>query len=374
MKITFLLPTVGFSGGIRVVAIYADWLKNRGHDVTVISPPPQRIPLTRAVKKWLTGGGKQKYQRFVASHLDGRGLNHVVLDTHRPPKAGDIKISDVIVATWWETAEWLMALPNHLGAKAYFIQHHEVFGNLPRERCEATYRFPLHKIVVAKWLKELMNNCYHDTNVDLVSNGVDHNLFFAPTRSRQVRPTVGILYHEAPFKGVDVALSVVAKLGKKYPDLKVVAFGSKPPSGAFALPPFLELHVAPSQESLRGLYASCDVWLSTSRSEGFNLIALESMACRTPLVSTRTGWPIEGVRDGLNGYLVDVDDVDTAFLAVSNVLDQSEEAWMEMSANAHASVADLSWDESFRLFEASLFRASGNASHIEKIWEGSTLQ
>lgn len=367
MKITFLLPTVGFSGGIRVVAIYAEWLKKRGHDVTLISPPPKRVPLRRAIKKWLSGGGWSKYQRLMPSHIDGRGLNHIVLDTHRLPKATDVQASDVIVATWWETAEWLMALPDHLGAKAYFIQGHEVFDHLPRDRCEATYRFPLHKIVIAKWLKDLMTDRYGDFNVDLVPNGVDHNQFCAPIRYKQVQPTVGILYHEAHLKGVDVALSVVGKLVKKYPDLKVVAFGSKPPSGTFVLPPFLELHIAPSQKSLPGLYASCDVWLSASRNEGFNLMAMESMACRTPLVSTRTGWPIEGVRDGINGYLVEVDDVNGAFAAVSKVLDLSEESWREMSENACKSVAHCSWDESCRLFEASLFRICENASHLAKI-------
>ena len=39
MKITFILPHAGLSGGIRVVAIYADRLKKRGHNVTVVSLP-----------------------------------------------------------------------------------------------------------------------------------------------------------------------------------------------------------------------------------------------------------------------------------------------------------------------------------------------
>src|SRR5208282_5263036 len=48
--------------------------------------------------------------------------------------------------------------------------------------------------------------------------------------------------------------------------------------------------------------------LTASRSEGFNLPAMEAMACRTPVVSTRTGWPAEAVKTGINGVLVDVED------------------------------------------------------------------
>ena len=36
MKITFLMPQGGISGGNRVVAIYAERLAARGHDVHVV--------------------------------------------------------------------------------------------------------------------------------------------------------------------------------------------------------------------------------------------------------------------------------------------------------------------------------------------------
>lgn len=37
MRITFVLPDGGLSGGMRVAAIYAERLKQRGHDISVIS-------------------------------------------------------------------------------------------------------------------------------------------------------------------------------------------------------------------------------------------------------------------------------------------------------------------------------------------------
>ena len=127
------------------------------------------------------------------SHLDGSGLDHHVLDRWRPVTDVDVPDGDVVIATWWETAEWVNALSPNKGAKVYFIQHHEIFPYLPVERCEATYRMPLHKIVVARWLQQVMSTRYGDEIVDVVPNSVDRTQFFAADRGKQSTPTVGVL-------------------------------------------------------------------------------------------------------------------------------------------------------------------------------------
>ena len=52
MRITFLLPPVNMSGGIRVVTIYADLLSKLGHEVVLVSPPHPKIPLLRKIKSF----------------------------------------------------------------------------------------------------------------------------------------------------------------------------------------------------------------------------------------------------------------------------------------------------------------------------------
>ena len=39
MRVTFVLPYAGMTGGNRVLAIYAERLHRRGHEVTVVSEP-----------------------------------------------------------------------------------------------------------------------------------------------------------------------------------------------------------------------------------------------------------------------------------------------------------------------------------------------
>ncbi len=355
LRVTFVAPPVGMSGGIKVMAIYAKMLAELGHRVVVVSPPSAPISFKKKLKHWLKNQ-EWPVREPLVSHLDGLGLDHRVLNAHRPVTNKDLPDADVVIATWWETAEWVNALSSSKGKKIYFIQGHEVFDFLPKERCRATYHLPLHKIVIARWLARLMRDEYGDADVDLVSNSVDHQQFFASVRSRQARPTVGFLYHEASFKGVDVVLAAVKVLREKYPELRVICFGSHAPDQLATLGDFIEFYESPPQEDIRYIYGQCDVWVTASRSEGFNLPAMEAMACRTPVVATKTGWPEEAIADGVNGYLVAVDDVGGLVESVSRILDADDQAWRAMSQAAFLTVAESSWAKSCAQFEAVLRR------------------
>lgn len=356
MKITFLLPTVSLAGGIKVAALYAAALVRNGHQVVLVSPPTRGIPLRRKIKSLFLGKGWPKTPRVPQSHLDGLGLDHRTLDTWRHIENNDVPDADVVIATWWETAEWAAQLSPEKGAKVYFIQGYEVFPYLPRERVLATYRLPMKKIVVANWLKVLMNNTFADTQVALVPNSVDHTQFHAAARGKQSRPTVGFLYGESSLKGVDLTLQVIQRLAVKFPNLRVIAFGSTPP---FNFPHWnadVEFQQSPPQDTLRNIYAQCDVWLSASRSEGFNLPTMEAMACRTPVVATRTGWPEEAIVQHANGVLVDVGDVDGLTDGVEWALTLSETKWLAVSAAAFDTVANCSWERSAHMFEEVLLK------------------
>jgi glycosyltransferase involved in cell wall biosynthesis len=365
MRITFVSPTVNMGGGTRVMVIYARLLQQRGHSVCIVSPPPRPIPLRRQLRSLLGGRGWPKAPRSVPSHLDGSGVTHRVLERWQPIVDRDVPDADVVIATWWETAEWVNALSSRKGAKAYFIQHHEVFGYLPVDRCRATYRLPLHKIVIARWLKDLMARDYGDPTVDVVPNAVDHGQFFAAPRGKQGQPTVGLLYTNVPFKGLDVALLAVERVRGRFPELRLVAFGAEPPAPQRPLPPRTDFVYLPAQDKLRELYARCDVWLTASRNEGFNLPAMEAMACRTPVVATRTGWPEEAIIDGENGMLAGIDDVDALAAGLEAVLGSSDEQWRRLSENARRTVATASWDASAMLFERALQHARERAARGE---------
>jgi len=356
MRITFVLPIVSMSGGIKVVAIYAKYLAEKGYDVFLVSPPPAEKPLRTKIKEFLLGRGWPRVE-YPQSHLDGLGLNHQILSKYRQITDADVPDADVVVATWWETAEWVAQLSPAKGAKSYFIQGYEIFDFLPIARCKATYRLPLHKITIAKWLADVMKNEYGDATVDLVPNSVDRNQFFSLPRDKQSVPTVGFLYSQAALKGVDITLQALEKLKRSVPNLRVISFGAYPLKDNALWDSKYEFFYSPKQEEIRNLYAQCDVWVTASRTEGFNLPAMEAMACRTPVVSTKTGWPEEAIVNGKNGFLIEIDDVDGLTKAISKLLSITNEEWKGCSQHAFQTVENSSWEASATMFEKALMNA-----------------
>jgi glycosyltransferase involved in cell wall biosynthesis len=223
----------------------------------------------------------------------------------------------------------------------------------------------MHKIVVAKWLGDTLRRDYGDSHADLVPNGIDKALFHAPPRGKQTLPTVGFVYSTMPLKGLDVLLPAMQALKSRLPGVRCVVFGAEMPGPRLPLPCGASFHFRPAQAALKGLYAQCDVWLTASRSEGFNLPAAEAMACRTPVIATRTGWPLEAICSWHNGVLVDFDDAQGIAAAAFRLLSLPDGEWRELSERAYRTAATLSWEESAGRFERALFRACSRAARGE---------
>jgi glycosyltransferase involved in cell wall biosynthesis len=356
LRVTMVLPPVSIAGGIRVLAIYADQLTRRGHDVLVVSVPPRLPPLRSRLKMLLTGQGWPN-GRPQPSYFDHLKVNHKVLETYRPVDANDVPDADVVMATYWTTAPWVAALSAEKGAKAFLIQGYEVVPGEQNANLDAAWRLPLHKIVISRWLMELAKDHFGDPEVSHVPNSVDLEQFHAPPRGKQPRPTVGFLYSHSQFKGAHLVPEVVEKLRDSHPDLQVVSFGADAPDSDLPLPPGTDYTRLPAQEAIREIYAACDVWMCASRREGFHLPPLEAMACRCPVVSTRVGGPMDIIEDGLNGHLVEVGDVDALAERARRVLDLPEADWRRMSEAAYETARRYSWSDATERLESALRRA-----------------
>jgi glycosyltransferase involved in cell wall biosynthesis len=355
MRITFILPVVNMGGGIRVVSIYAKELVRRGHTVCLISTPRRSPTIANRLKTLLKENGWPFALHSTPSHLDGTGLDHRVLDRWRPVTDADVPDGDVVIATWWETAEWVAALSPSKGTKVYFIQGHEIFPHLPVERSRATYRLPLHKIVIAPWLKEIMSAQYGDQVADVVPNSVDTDQFFAEVRGKQQVPTVGFVYATLRSKGLDITLAAINRLRERIPDLRIISFGTQRPRPELPLPEGAEFFHLPPQDQLPHLYAQCDVWVTAGRTDGLGLPAMEAMACRTPVVATQV------IQTGHNGVRVPKDDVPGLVQGIEWVLSRTEDEWMALSKNSRATMTASSWERSAEMFEAALEHACRRA-------------
>lgn len=362
MRINFLLPAANPSGGVKVMAIYAERLRARGHTVTMVGRPIPRPAWRYRLRLAMAG---RRWQPVRLDHFAPRGLEPKILERFRPIEARDLPDADVSIASWWETVFMLSALPPEKGAKVHFVQHHEIHDHIPVHLSRGAHLLPMRRIAIAGWLVDVLARDYGQTAVDLVANSVDPAQFHAPPRGKQPVPTVGLFYSIKEFKGLEVSLAAIEAARRRVPDLRVLAFGQDPIVPHRPLPRGARYTANPAQEAIREIYAGCDAYVFGSHSEGFGLPILEAMACRTPVVATRTGAAPDFIEEGVSGHVVDVGDAEALGARLADVVSLPDADWRAMSAAAHRRTTEYSWDDATDRFEAALERAVAERSGLD---------
>lgn len=353
MKITFVVPGLNLTGGLRVISIYANLLSKRGHTVTVISPGKKKATLKEKIKSFFHWKGYVFDSGFNDAFFKNSNYEVIVLKNEGPIKAEDVPDADVIIATFWITAEWISNFPEKKGKKTYFIQHHEVHPWLPIDRVEDTFKLPFKKVVVAQWLADILVNNYEQKDVSVVTNAVDHNLFNALTRQKSDEATFGMMYSGREYKGSQFAFACFNKLKNKYPFVKLIVFGIENVNDVVGLPTQVQYYSQPTQDKIRDIYTECDAWLFSSRVEGFGLPILEAMACRTPVIATRCGAAPDLLKTG-GGLLVDVEDEVGFLLAMEEVCNMGKNEWLGLSETAHKEALSHKWEVKVAEFERAI--------------------
>lgn len=339
MKINLAVPGIGgLAGGQRVCAQYAGYLLDQGHEVTLVVRRPPRIPQRFDMLRRLLGR-IPPYPPLPAEwgHYTGLDLRVAHLDENRPLVSDQVPDADIIISTWWTTSEWVHGLPASKGRHVHFVQGYEFFNPQWTHRVEAVYAQDNTKIVVAGWLQDILSR-KHGKPSSVVLNGVD-TAQFSVKQSVASQNRVGFLYSSNTIKNCALAIEALALAKTKRPELKAIAFGVPPRPQS--LPDWIIYEQRPSQDRIVQIYQSCDLWLFTSKTEGFGLPLLEAMACGTPVLATPAGAAPDLV-NGHNGWLTSGDPVEYADQMLA-FLDQPSEDLRQASLAARqtAGVHDL---------------------------------
>ncbi len=271
-----MCPHVRIAGGVRAILTYANRLASRGHAVTVV------VPVKGAVRaRWrnLKGLGPDWIPGFRPRVRWVANLS-----------ALNLPDGDVIVATAWQTAGPVNAAPVRCGGKFYLIQHYESLHHGSAAVVDQTYTYPLKKIVISTWLKEIMREKFGSA-AELLVTPVDPALF-----SRvEAGPDDGVvrvlmLHHDYAWKGVADGLEAVQRVKARRPEVRLVGFGVKRPRGREG---YDEYHENLPQGRLAWLYSRCPIYLCPSWDEGLGMPSMEAMACGAALVTYDNG----GCRD-----------------------------------------------------------------------------
>lgn len=351
MKITFVLPFDGRRpvGGVKVAYEYANHLVSMGHEVTLVHPAGLYLGSGkndrwyRNIIKFVIYGLTHKYSPSDWFALDSR----VVLRWVPSLSARYIPKSDVVVATAWETAEWVSGYPDDRGKKFYLIQHFEDWCG-DRQRVLNTWKLPLGKIVISRWLGDIASSL--NESFSYIPNGLDFECFgvdVAPENRESNR--ILMLYHYLDWKGSKEGLAALTAVREKVPDIQVTLFGVVSPQSG-ELPEWIHFEKLPSKNRLRELYNEAAIFVSPSWAEGWALPPAEAMQCGCATVLTDIG----GHEYAINGK--------TSLLSQPKNVEQMESHLLTLLENnelriqlAHAAVAEIAqytWPKATKSLEA----------------------
>lgn len=342
MRITFVTPFPALSGGIRVVASYARQLHDRGHEVHVVAAPEARRYSLKRRLRFALRLETRPPPRPRTPLLDFLGPRLVTLTSPDGPRPDEVPDADVVVATWWQTAEWVAGLPDTKGGKAYLIQGYEVPQDSRRDRVAATFTAPLKKIAVSNYIRsEIKANHAVAGDIAVVPNAVDTLHFTVPPRARNATLRVGLLYSTAPGKNIGLAFTALELARAHRPGLQALAFGRASIRPDLPLPDWVEYTRAPPQAEIPKLYAACDLWLFPTEKEGFGLPLLEAMACRTPVAATAAGAAPDLI-NGRNGLILPPDPEAFTEMIV-RFADMPDAEWQRWSQAAFETAQRHNW-------------------------------
>lgn len=183
----------------------------------------------------------------------------------------------------------------------------------------------------------------------VVGAGIDTNEFHrVPVRSDGA--TVGCLYDPMPSKGWKDALTVMGRLA---PGARLLAYGTAeaPPDPGSGIQ--FEYVRLPGIREKREIYSRCDAWLCPSHSEGYGFPSLEAAACGVPVVTYRNGGHSAFQVDGVTGAFADVGDVAGLYSALFSVLESPARASV-MGTSARDRAVANTWEAAALRMEACL--------------------
>ena len=349
--ITFLLPGGSRNpvGGYKIVYEYANRLIKDNYEVNIIYPATllwkeQNIyqKLKGIVRYFYFKVNKNRYLPYNWFPLDKKIKIFwtPTLEEKYIPK------SDYVIATACQTSEYLNKYKNTNIKKFYLIQGYETWS-YSEEKLLKTWKYPLNKIVVSKWLKEIAINLNEEA--ELIYNGLDFEKFYIESEiEKRKNKNIIFLYHEGEIKGTKYAIEALKELKIRDNEIRIRSFGAyKNPKN---LPSWIEYYYSPSQSKLRELYNEASIFLGTSLGEGWGLTVAEAMQCGCAVVCTNVVGYNEMAFDGETALLCESKNSKDMIEKIEKLIENTD-LRIRIAKNGNKFIQLFTWEKAYNSFK-----------------------
>lgn len=327
MRVVHVIKGKGIAGAERHLLDLLPGLQARGVDASVIllvepdgsgdslaaafaerGVAVRRLTIARHVAPGLIGKLRYEFQQ-LKPHVVHTHLFHA--DIYGIPAAAWARVP-AIITTRHNLDERREELPLRLTHAALWrmVSGGIAISEAVRAMCIAVEKAPADRLTVI----------YHG----LPKRDPAHDTQPERRRARQVlrdvhgvpqdAPVLGILSRLIPIKGVDTAISAFAQVADEFPQAHLIIAGEGEQRELLEFQVKRanlahRVHFAGWQVNPAHALAAFDIFLQTSRREGFGISLIEAMAQALPVIGTSAGAIPEVVVHGETGIIVPVDDV-----------------------------------------------------------------
>lgn len=194
--------------------------------------------------------------------------------------------------------------------------------------------------------KNKITHIHNGVSIDfLKSSSSANNPVFLP---QQYILSVGTFEHK---KGQDLLISAFAKIAVQLSDLYLVLVGRSSDILTLHKQQVFDLGLDKRvlffedipPDKIIDFYRQASVYVSSSRDEPFGIVMLEAGALGIPVLATRTMGALEIIEDGVDGMLVDVENVDALAQGITVLLNDTHKRMAYAEALKAKVVSKFTW-------------------------------
>lgn len=318
MKVLFLLPVAGGSGG--------------AHSVVQEVVAMRRLGMLAHV-----GVRSNKLANFQQQYAQVPDIQGALLAVDEANLLTVAAGYDVVVGTIWTSMGSVMRIVqahDHI-LPAYYVQDYEPLfyppGSPEWQNSSASYGLVPGALLFAKtqWLAQQVQQ-RHGLVVHKVQPSIDHEVYRPkakpPASALQV---VAMIRPKTPRRGADRTMRLFRRLHEQLgADVRFHLFGCAADDAGFeALERQFDFehHGVLTREQVADLLARCDVFVDLSDYQAFGRTALEAMACGCAAVVPQAGGAHEYAVHGHNACVLDSTDEEACYQAMLKLLSKPDE-------------------------------------------------